>query len=234
MGNDIEKGTTYSTGGAAGPGTITSANLNAHVDDAVIKPTFISTKADRSPGTLTDNIVIESSGTLYKMLLSTLQSLLVTTSSVPFYAGTVIQTVFATPYTANANLAVIPSDDTIPQITEGTQLLTLNITPRFASSKIRLTFNGFASADAASAITVALFRVGTSNALKATQANVASINTRIELNIDWIDSPATTTTQTYTIRAGPNNVVARMNGTSAARLLGGAAACTLVAQEFTA
>ena len=109
MGADIEKGITYATGGVGGQGSITSANLNAHVDDATIKPTFISSKADRAPGVLTDNLIIESSGALYKMLLSTLDALLVP-------PGSIIQLVSATPYTANANLGTIPADDTIPQI----------------------------------------------------------------------------------------------------------------------
>jgi hypothetical protein len=210
--------------------------LNAHVDDATIKATFISAKANRTPGDLADNLVIESSGALYKMLLSTLQSLL-NPPGAPYsvYPGAVIQTVTATPYVANANLAVIPFDDTIPQITEGTQILTLNIAPRFTNSKIQLTFNGFGAADAAGAFSAALFRVGTTDALKVTTTYLAGANYRDELNIDWVDSPATTTTVTYTIRAGAQaGNIARMNGNSTARFFGGTAACTLVAKEIKA
>ena len=235
MGNDIQKGTTYSTGGVSGQGTITSSNLNAHVDDATIKPTFISTKADRSPGVLTDSIVIESSGALYKMLLSTLQPLL-NPPGAPFavYPGAIIQTVAATPYAANATLGTLPSDDTIPQITEGTQILTLNITPRFSTSQIRLIFHGFGGVDtAAGALTAALFRVGVANALNTTSTVIGAINHRAQLSLDWMDAPATTTAQTYTIRAGANaGIVARMNGSAAGRVYGGAAACTLLAQEI--
>ena len=61
--------------------------------------------------------------------------------------GSVIQTVAATPFTSNANIGlVIPLDDTIPQITEGAEILSVTITPRFSSSRIRLLFNGFGAA----------------------------------------------------------------------------------------
>lgn len=229
MGNDLQKGTTYATGGVGGQGSITSANLNAHVDDAVFKATCISARADRAPGALTDNMLLESSGTLYKMLLSTLSDLLI-------QLGSVTQTVAATPYTANANLtAVIPQDDTIPQIGEGTQILSLNITPRSVSSQIRLTFNGFGTVDTASTtLTAALFRTGNANALNVTQVHVATINFRVQLSLDWVDTPVSTSTQTYSIRIGPSSNIGRMNGTSSARLFGGAAACTLIAQEIKA
>jgi hypothetical protein len=235
MGNDLQKGTIYATGGVGGQGTITSANLNAHVDDATIKATFISAKADRSPGTLTDSILLEASGTLYKMLLSTLQPLL-NPPGAPFsvYPGAVIQTVSATPYTANANLStLIPGDDTIPQITEGTEILTLNIAPRFNTSKVRLTFNGWGIGNSNTTIMIAaLFRAGNANALKATLVLEPLANNYMELNLDWMDSPATTSTVTYSIRVGPHANIMRMNGSSTARLLGGSGACTLIAQEI--
>lgn len=147
-------------------------------------------------------------------------------------AGCVIQTISATPYTANANLAAIPIDDTIPQITEGTQVCTLSISPMFADSKIRLVFNGFASGSVQSSIVASVFRNSVTNALKTTSILIAA-GLRGELNIDWIDSPATTSATTYSVRVGgTSGAVIRMNGTSVSRLFGGNAAATLIAQEI--
>lgn len=232
MGNDLQKGTTYATGGVGGQGSITSSNLNAHVDDATIKSTFISAKTERTPGALTDNMVVESGGTLQRMLLSTLQPLLITHAAAP--VGSIIQVVSATPYTANANLAIIPSDDTIPQNTEGTQILSLSITPHATANQIRLIFMGFGGNDIFSALTAALFRGSIANALVSTQATVSAAGARVVLAIDWVDSPGTTSAQTYTIRAGPSTGAGRMNGIYNARQLGGNAACTLLAQEIKA
>jgi hypothetical protein len=222
VGSDLQKGTTYATGGVGGAGSITSANLNAHVDDATIQSSFISAKAERVTSVLSDNLVVEAGGSLYRMQLGTLQ------------AGSVIQTVVATPYTANVGFAgQIPLDDTIPQITEGLQILSLSITPRSSSSQIRLTFNGFGSIDTNStSLSAALFRTGNANALKTTSVNVVTANFRVEVNLDWVDTPGVATAQTYTIRVGPSGGTARMNGSATGRTFGGSAACTLVAQEI--
>ena len=221
MGNDLQKGTTYATGGVGGQGTITSTNLNAHVDDAIIKPTFISSRTERTTLAMTDEVVVQSGGSLYRTLLSTL-----------YPSGSVLQTVVATPYTANANLGVIPLDDTIPQITEGTEILTLNISPSFTTSRISLRFNGFGGHSAQASLTAALFRTGIANALKSTTVAIYAPLAWAEMNIDWIDSPASTSAQTYSIRAGTPSGTARMNGHSSSRIFGGSAACTLVAQEI--
>ena len=77
-----------------------------------------------------------------------------------------------------------------------------------------------------------MFRAGNVDALKTTTSHVAAANNRAEVNIDWIHSPATIGTVTYTIRAGGSVGIARMNGNASGRLFGGTAACTLVAQEI--
>jgi hypothetical protein len=47
-------------------------------------------------------------------------------------------------YLANADLATaIPRDDTIPQVTEGTQILALTHTPQAATNRIRIACQGF-------------------------------------------------------------------------------------------
>ena len=222
MGTDISKGTTYSTGGVGGQGVITSGNLNAHVDDATILPTFISSKTARSTLAMTDEVLVQAAGSLYKVLLSTL-----------YPTGSILQTVSATPYTANTNIpTVIPDDDTIPQITEGTEILTLTITPAFTTSRIRLVFNGFGGTSVAAGLVAALFRTGTANALKTT-VGISAAGGRIQADIDWIDAPVSILAQTYTIRVGPGTAATlRMNGISTARHYGGSAACTLVALEI--
>lgn len=66
MGQDIQKGTIYAEGGVGGAGTVNADNLNAHVDEARIKASFISGKSLRDPGTLSDSIVVEAGGVLYR------------------------------------------------------------------------------------------------------------------------------------------------------------------------
>lgn len=156
-------------------------------------------------------------------------------------AGTIVQRVTANPYTANTNLsAQIPYDDTIPQNTEGTQILTLTITPKSASNKILLRFQGFfasSGANGADAAIAALFRNSTVNAIGASavgcDTGVAESPAHLVLELE--DSPGTTVATTYSLRVGASAAVSfRANGTSAARRFGGVAQCTLVAEEVAA
>jgi hypothetical protein len=148
-------------------------------------------------------------------------------------AGSILQTLQTT-YTANTGLAtVIPYDDTVPTNAEGTQILSQAITPVSSSNKTLcfITING----QTAEHYTVALFRGTTCIAAwpggdaydpnSATEA--PSSNTTV-----FLDSPATTSATTYTVRVGSNNGSMRMNGTIAARLYGGVAVCTLTLQEI--
>ena len=151
------------------------------------------------------------------------------------YPGSVVQTAYAE-YTANSNItAVIPQDDTIPQNTEGTEIINLSITPRFATSLVLARFQGFVSigATAPGGVSAALFRDSTVNALVATNAHIDSQNARRLIAFEYQDSPATTSAIAYKIRVGPDAGTARFNGTvTIGRMFGGAARATLVLQEI--
>jgi hypothetical protein len=146
--------------------------------------------------------------------------------------GMVVQTVSSTPYTTNTDLTtVIPNDNTIPQITEGVQILTLTITPTSTSSKIRLVFQGTGSST--DVLAAALFRTGTADALAADVVNPSSGTDIRKVGIDFIDSPASTSALTYSVRVGPaTGGTVRMNGNTSGRSAGGVMACTLVAMEI--
>ena len=72
-------------------------------------------------------------------------------------AGSVVQVAYGE-YTANVNLTtVIPYDDTVPQNTEGTEILSVSITPRFVNSKVLVSYRGLASGNVAINAAAALF-----------------------------------------------------------------------------
>lgn len=147
------------------------------------------------------------------------------------FGSVVVQSVDATPYTANSNLSTqIPSDDTTPTVSEGTEILTANITPTSSSNKIRITIDGFGHpSGTGSALIVAVFRNSTCVAVKALGAN--GIFATIATN--KIDSPATTSQVTYSVRVGPYGANSlRMNGTVSGRLFGGTASCTMRLEEI--
>lgn len=149
--------------------------------------------------------------------------------------GSIIQTVFATPYTANANItAIIPGDDSVPQITEGGQILTLAISPRFVDSTILLRFQGNVARTVASGgIGAAMFRNTVSDTIGSSFIVSASAGNPLPIEIEDMDSPATTSATTYTVRAGPTSAgTIRFNGQTGTRIFGGTQAATLIAQEI--
>ena len=148
-------------------------------------------------------------------------------------SGAVLQTITAE-YTANSNLSTaIPIDDTVPEITEGTQILSASITPTSNTNKIRILFQGACSLNNNAGI-AALFRNLTTAAIASSGGySVNSTLNPATIVIDFIDSPATTSATTYSIRVGSSTVV-RMNGSYLARFLGGSMRSTLVLQEIKA
>lgn len=131
-------------------------------------------------------------------------------------SGTVLQEVsFQTGALATGSTQ-IPTDDTIPQITEGVEFMTLAITPRSATSKLRIKAHLFGCSNGgASSATAALFRDAIANALAADMYTFPGVGYLFPLTLDYtMDSPGTSST-TFRVRAGPNTAVAYIfNGAS--------------------
>jgi hypothetical protein len=137
-------------------------------------------------------------------------------------------------YTANTNLnATIPADDTIPQNTEGTEVVTVTITPQSTSSKILLMFDGVMAASATSPdvpnVIAALFKDSDASAVLAIRQLIAQGIGLVTMS--FLHSPNTTSAVTYKVRVGPTAGTLRMNGSTSGRLFGGAAITNLIALE---
>lgn len=151
--------------------------------------------------------------------------------------GAVVQTVEATPYVANANLTtVVPLDDTVPQSTEGTQILTATITPRSATSKIRARWRGYGTIQTAPGTWIWAIFNGGANAIQAGHQTVPTADYSFPALGEVTYSPGSVSPQTISVRVGPITGAGnlRMNGNTAGRLLGGAAQCTLILEEIKA
>lgn len=137
-------------------------------------------------------------------------------------------------YTANADLTtIIPYDDTIPQNTEGTEILTVTITPKSATNLLKIVFSGFgATANNNRDIVTALFQDSTASALNASATISSTADDPKPLILEHSMVAGTTSATTFKIRIGPATATTvRLNGTSAARRFGGVSAATLTVQE---
>ena len=146
-------------------------------------------------------------------------------------AGTVVQ-VLQNTYATNTDLSTtIPADDTIPLISEGTEVLSQAITPASASNKVICIVQLSAVTVTNVICTAALFRGSTCINAKGLGGNTGGSGVQ-DFNVTNLDSPASASAQTYSVRVGPDSGTMRLNGTLAARLYGGASACTLTLMEI--
>ena len=129
----------------------------------------------------------------------------------------------------------IPADDTIPQNTEGNQVLSQAITPTAAANLLQIQFNAHYEASAASGRGFsALFQDSTANAL-ASFNGVSHGAPAGQFDWIWQMLAGTTSSTTLAVRVGGNAATCYINGdTAGARLLGGSANAQLLIQEVVA
>jgi hypothetical protein len=129
---------------------------------------------------------------------------------------------------------VIPWDDSIPQITEGNEYMTLSITPKNSSNilVIDVIWNG-ASSNNSSIITAALFQDSTANALAAAQSSLVTANAGNPVIFRHIMTAGTTSSTTFRVRAGDTvGATVTFNGVSGARKYGGVMASSICITEY--
>ena len=146
----------------------------------------------------------------------------------------VVQEVEATPYTTYQSTSVtIPTDDSIPQNTEGTEFITATITPRSASNRLVIEFRGMVGADANRTVAAALFQDSTANAIAANAIEVPGVNSVMQIALKYEMAAGTTSATTFKIRVGPGNGSAFVNGNGVSRIYGGVSSLRLRVRELT-
>jgi hypothetical protein len=145
-------------------------------------------------------------------------------------AGTVLNAKFYASSTEYVITNVIPLDNTIPQNGEGQQIISGTITPTKTTSKILgiVSLNGDGSG---SSTVVAAFRNLVADAISSTW--VQDIQNSSLVAFQFIDTPATTSSVTYTIRCGPGSSgTIYINRNNSGSLLGGSNKITLTLLEI--
>jgi hypothetical protein len=148
-------------------------------------------------------------------------------------SGKLIQTVTNQNTTYTTVTSEVPLDNTKPQITEGTEILTVTFTP--TSSTNILTFNvtmsGTCVANRVAAMS--LFQSGNSDALCTT---VISFNaeTWAIWSLNYAMTAGTTSSSTFSVRIGCNagGSTVYINGSSGGAQYGGAMAAQLIVNEI--
>ena len=150
-------------------------------------------------------------------------------------AGSVIQVVHTATGAVATGTTLIPGDDTIPQITEGTEFMTLSITPTSATNRLFIQHVGnYSNQPINIVLTIALF-VGTTADALACLYDEAPASSRVPRNYPvFYDMEAgTTSSLTFRVRAGGDMAgTTNFNGRNGSRMMGGAMASFLRITEY--
>ena len=146
-----------------------------------------------------------------------------------FILDKVVKSAYADYTTYTSTASAIPNDNTIPQITEGLQLIAITYTPVSALNNIILMATLFAEGNGAGRPTIALFD-GNTNAI-ATIAGLSTVNQADQVSLTKRVPAGSTSSRTYSMRVGDGSGTLYVNGTNAGQLYGASVCSSLTILE---
>ena len=146
----------------------------------------------------------------------------------------VLQYIYSTSASVITLNTTIAGDDTIPQKTEGDEVLTLSITPYSSTSILEIIFSSNIGSDGtAKSIQTALFQDSTDNSIAAVTTYFEDTSNGRCGYLRHIMVSGTTSSTTFKIRVGPEASTCYVNGDSSGnRLFGGICSTTLNIKEY--
>ncbi len=148
--------------------------------------------------------------------------------------GGVVQVVNTQDGEHASNTTALPHDDSIPQITEGEEIMTASITPTDSANILRIDVVVCCSASAANHPVASLFQDSTANALAAASTRQESDGLQTMNNIAFSHymTAGTASSTTFRVRGGAASGTFGFNGSAAARRLGGVMASSITITEY--
>lgn len=135
--------------------------------------------------------------------------------------------------TANTAITTqIPADDTLPQSSEGTEVISVSITPKSTASRLRVRFSTVMGSSTATIVTAALFINSGTSAVAVAPSNSASSSIFNHLHMAYDYVPGTTSAQTFKVRVGAASGNSRINGDGGGRMYGGALQTLITVEEY--
>jgi hypothetical protein len=179
----------------------------------------------------TGNIIVPYGGNL---ALST------TTPTMLRYDGTnwrpiAVQNIVRTTVSSVSTVTTqIPFDDTIPQNTEGTEVMSLAITPTSQARVLKVdVVCNLANSSGAAACTAALFQDSTADALAAAAGEGSASGQPFQIIFTAYVTAGSTSPTTFKVRVGPGTATTlTFNGSGGARRYGGVMASSITITEL--
>lgn len=130
--------------------------------------------------------------------------------------------------------SIIPLDNTIPQITEGGEVLSGSFTPVSATSTFEVRVDLMVSTSNNISVCVALFQDTTANALAARWQKVPAADDLVNVSFIHRMSSVSVAATTFRVRIGSAGSTTAINGTTAARVGGGVVRSSITVTEYLA
>lgn len=249
--------TTTSTGNVTTGVTLTSGKTivgNGGVDIALSSLTGTVVKSSSgtlsaasagtdyvAPGSITTDGITQNTGKLLGRTTASAGAIEEITpgASMVFSAGAlngrIVQVQKTISVASSTGTTQIPSDDTIPQNTEGTEFFTCAITPTNASNRLLIQVSVDCASSVIAWMIAALFQDTTANALAAGAMSTSSNNAISTISFTYEMAAGTTSSTTFKVRVGPDRAATiTINGASGSRVLGGVMSSSITIWEISA
>jgi hypothetical protein len=157
-------------------------------------------------------------------------------ADVPTKSGATVQVQRTVTGAVATTTTQIPYDDTIPQNTEGAEVMSLPITPTSATNllKIEVVCN-LANSSGATACTAALFQDSNLNAIAASGGEGSAAGQPFQVCFTFFMTAGTVSSTTFRVRVGPGGATTlTFNGSGGGRRYGGVMASSLTITEIQA
>jgi hypothetical protein len=148
--------------------------------------------------------------------------------------GGIVRTVRSQSNTYVSVSATIPGDDTIPQSGEGTEVLSVSITPQSASNILYVDVFIHAATGSGATGSAALFKDSEADARQAQSMVGAGADPLCILAFTYAMTAGSTALTTFKVRIGPTSSAMYFNGFVGARRFGGAQASYIRVTEVAA
>jgi len=149
--------------------------------------------------------------------------------------GFAVQVVTSSYNAVATGTTVMPLDDTIPQITEGNEYMTVTITPKATTHTLVIEADFLYSTSANAHTVWALFQDATANALAADTMYQAVTSQLMTSRLIYTMAAGTTSATTFRLRIGPASAATTtFNGTGGGRLFGAITKSTMTVTEYKA
>lgn len=155
-------------------------------------------------------------------------------------SGEIVKIAYAETFANTVLTVAIPSDNTIPQVTEGTQVLTASITPTSASNTllVEAMITATELTNVGDSIFAAVFRDGGANAIASgivggMNGGTNSLTSGLAV-VRFRVSAGSTSSTTFTVRVGNNNGSCTLNVNHLNHTLGATIVSSLTISEIKA